>query len=97
MISVRILIPHRNRETGQSRLCNTSGSETIPGTSKNWKYRRQDSIWTFSLFSPVRFEPITICSREYYPSSSQCYCTYMNYLKIYLLLNVIVPKSCNYY
>jgi len=34
MISVHILIPDRNRETGQSRLCNTSGSETIPGTSK---------------------------------------------------------------
>jgi hypothetical protein len=94
MKPVHILIQHINRERGQSRRCNTPAAETIPGTSKTGNIG--DKVH-FGIFSPVRFEPITICPRGYYPFSNQCYGTYINYLKIYLLLNFTVPKYGNDY
>lgn len=97
MIPVHILIQHINRERGQSRRCNTPGAETIPGTSKTGNIGDKVHFELSVSFHQLGLNQLQFCSRGYYPFSNQCYGTYMNYLKIYLLLNFTVPKYCNDY
>jgi hypothetical protein len=97
MIPVHILIQHINRERGLSRRCNTPGAETIPGTSKTGNIGDKVHFELSVSFHQLGLSQLQFCPREYYPFSSQCYGTYIDYLKIYLLLNFTVPKYCNDY
>jgi hypothetical protein len=97
MIPVHILIQHINRERGQSRRCNTPGAGTIPGTSKTGNIGDKVNFELSVSFHQLGLSQLQFCSRGYYLFSNQCYGTYMNYLRIYLLLNFTVPKYCNDY
>ena len=83
---------------GQSRRSNTSGAETIPRTSKTGnigdKVHFELSV-SFHQLGLIQLQ--FVLEGIYYPFSSQCYGSKINYLKIYLLLSFTVPKYCNDY
>jgi hypothetical protein len=97
MIPVHILIQHINRERGQSRRCNTPGAETIPGTSKTGNIGDKVHFELSVSFHQLGLSQLQFVLEGIIRSVVKCYGTYMNYLKIYLLLNFTVPKYCNDY